>query len=160
HGLQPSEVREVETRVHPLVLELTGKQQPRTGLEGKFSIYFCAAIALIEGNARQGQFTDEKVNRADVVALRKRVRAVVEPGLRENQAVVTVRTHDGRELVERVEAASGTPGNPVSDEELEEKFMELVAPILPRERAERLVERVRQLERLEGLSQLVELSAP
>lgn len=160
HDLKPSEVREIEVRVHPLVLELTGKREPRTGLEGKFSIFFCAAIALIEGNARQGQFTDEKVSRADVVALRERVRAVVEPGLRENQAIVTVRTHDGRELVERVEAASGTPGSPVSDEELKEKFMELVAPILPLERAERLVESVGRLERMEDVSPLLELAAP
>ncbi len=160
YGLQPAQVREIETRVHPLVLELTGKKAPRTGLEGKFSIYFCAAIALIEGNARQSQFTDEKVNREDVVALRDRVRAVVEPGLGEGQAVVTVRTLDGRELQERVEAASGTPGNPVPDEELVSKFMELVLPVLPREKAERLVEEVGRLERLESVSPLIELAAP
>lgn len=160
HGLQPAQVREIETRVHPLVLELTGKKAPRTGLEGKFSIYFCAAIALVEGNARESQFTDEKVNREDVVALRDRVRAVVEPGLGEGQAVVTVRTLDGRELQERVEAASGTPGNPVPDEELVSKFMELVLPVLPREKAERLVEEVGRLERLESVSPLIELAAP
>lgn len=160
HGLQPAQVREIETRVHPLVLELTGKKAPRTGLEGKFSIYFCAAIALVEGNARESQFTDEKVNREDVVALRDRVRAVVEPGLGEGQAVVTVRTLDGRELQEQVEAASGTPGNPVPDEELVSKFMELVLPVLPREKAERLVEEVGRLERLESVSPLIELAAP
>ena len=160
YGLEPSQVREIETRVHPLVLELTGKREPKTGLEGKFSVYFCAAIALIEGNARQSQFTDEKVNRPDVVAMRDRVRAVVEPGLGEGQAVVTVRTTDGRELVERVEAASGTPGNPVPDEELVDKFMELVLPILPKEKAERMVEEVWQLDKLEGVSRIIELATP
>ncbi len=160
HALRPAEVEEIELQVHPLVLELTGKKQPRTGLEGKFSIYFCAAIALIEGNARQSQFADEKVNRDEVVTLRDRVRAVVQPDLHENQAVVTVRTRDGRVLVERVEAASGTPGNPVSDEDLEEKFMDLVLPLLPREKAEGLAEQVRQLERLEDVSRLIELATP
>ncbi len=160
YSLQPSQVREIETRVHPLVLELTGKKTPRTGLEGKFSIYFCAAIALIEGNARESQFTDEKVNRQDVVSLRDRVRAVVEPGLGEGQAVVTVRTEDGREFQERVEAASGTPGNPVPDDELVEKFMELVLPVLPKEKAERLVEEVGRLERLDDLSRVIDLATP
>ncbi len=160
HTLEPSQIAEVETRVHPLVLELTGKKEPRTGLEGKFSIYFCAAIALIEGTAREAQFTDEKVNRADVVTLRNRVRAVAEPGLGEGQAVVKIRTTDGRELVERVNAASGTPGNPMPDEDLVAKFMELTLPVLPKERAERIVEEVDRLEKLDGVSRIIELATP
>lgn len=157
HGLVAEEVAEIETRVHPLVLELTDKQQPRTGLEGKFSIYFCAAIALIDGHARQSQFTDEKVNRPDVIALKDRVKAVVTPGIRESQAVVTVRTVDGRTLTERVEAASGTPRNPLSDEDLAAKFMDLVLPVLPREKAERIMETVGRLEKLDDISGLVDL---
>ena len=160
HALSAPEVREIELCVHPLVLELTGKREPRTGLEGKFSIYFCAAIALIEGNARQSQFTDEKVARDDVVALMERVHPRVDVGLREGQAVVTIRTTDGRELVERVEAAAGTPGNPLSEEELVGKFMDLVLPILPREKAEQLVEEVWHLEKADDMSRLIALSTP
>lgn len=157
HGVQPGQVEEIETRVHPLVLELTGKREPRTGLEGKFSIYFCAAIALIEGNARQSQFTDEKVNREDIRSLMGRVRVVPEPGIRESQAVVTIRTADGPALVERVEAATGTPANPLSDDELVEKFMDLVAPVLPRRRAQQLVEQVWELDRLNDVTSITEL---
>lgn len=160
HHLTAAEVASIETQVHPLVLELTGKKEPRTGLEGKFSIYFCAAIALIEGNARQSQFTDENVRRPDVVALRDRVRAVVTPGVKESQAVVIVRTTDGRELTERVEAASGTPENPLSDDDLVGKFMDLVLPVLPREKAEKLVEACWELDQLEDVSTLVRLATP
>jgi 2-methylcitrate dehydratase PrpD len=160
HGLKAGDVAEIETKVHPLVLELTGKQQPKTGLEGKFSIYFCAAIALIEGSGGYSQFTDENVNRADVVALRDRVRAEVTPGIKESQAVVTIRTTDGRELVERVEAASGTPANPLSDADLEQKFMDLVLPVLPRAKAEQIVDLVGRIDKLDNLSQLIALATP
>jgi 2-methylcitrate dehydratase PrpD len=160
HNLAPGDVRDIETRVHPLVLELTGKKTPQTGLEGKFSIYYCAAIALVEGNARQSQFTDENTRRPEVVRLRDEVRAVVEPGLKESQAVVTIRTVDGRELVERVEAATGTPEKPMPDDELVDKFMDLVLPVLPRDRAERLVEAVWELDEMEDVSSLAALSAP
>ena len=44
--------------MHPLVLELTGKRTPQTGLEGKFSIYFAAAVAIATGAAGVKQFTD------------------------------------------------------------------------------------------------------
>lgn len=160
HALRPAEVAEIELQVFPTVLDLTAKKEPRTGLEGKFSIYFSVAIALIEGNARESQFADEKVSRPDVVALRDKVRAVAEPRLRKNQAIVTVRTVDGRELVERVEAATGTPGNPMSDDELVGKFLDLALRILPRDKAEQLVDQVWRLERLEDASRLIDLATP
>ena len=45
HHLVPDQVRAVDLFVHPLVLELTGKREPRTGLEAKFSVFFAAARA-------------------------------------------------------------------------------------------------------------------
>lgn len=160
YGLKPDDVTEIETKVNPLVLELMGKEQPRTGLEGKFSVFFCAAIALIDGNAGQSQFTDEKVARPDVVAMRDRVRAVVTQGIGIEQAEVTIRTRDGRVFTERVEAASGTPGNPLSDDDLVAKFMDLVLPILPRTNAEQMMELVWHLEEAEDLSRLIKLATP
>ncbi len=44
-------IESVELRVNPLVLALTGKSEPRTGLEGKFSIYHCIAVAIAQGAA-------------------------------------------------------------------------------------------------------------
>jgi 2-methylcitrate dehydratase PrpD len=85
---------------------------------------------------------------------------VVEPGLKESQAVVIIRTEDGRELVERVEAATGTPDNPMPDDELVDKFMDLVLPVLPRDRAERLVDAVWELDSMEDASTLAALSTP
>src|SRR5919198_1007969 len=80
----------IEARVHPLVLELTGKREPQVGLEGKFSVYHCAAIALIEGHARPGQFSDEAVNRPDAVELRRKVSATADPALAEHQTEVAI----------------------------------------------------------------------
>ena len=51
HGVKPEDVERIDLRVAPLVIELTGKMEPRTGLEGKFSVAFASAIALIEGTA-------------------------------------------------------------------------------------------------------------
>ena len=65
--------------MHPLVLELTGKRTPQTGLEGKFSVYFAAAVAIAAGAAGVKQFTDEWVRQPAVVALRDRVTATVDP---------------------------------------------------------------------------------
>src|SRR5262249_11072640 len=46
HHLTPEAIGRIDLRVNPLVLELTGKRAPKTGLEGKFSVYFAAAVAI------------------------------------------------------------------------------------------------------------------
>lgn len=129
-GAPATEVERIELGVHPLVMELTNKRQPRTGLEGKFSIAFASAITWLEGTARHGQFTDEKVNRPDVVELRDRVHPVEETALSQTEARASVYLRGGETLHEHVQHATGTPENPIPDNELREKFSELVAPEL------------------------------
>ena len=69
------DVERVELKVHSLVLELTGKKEPRDGLEAKFSVYHGFAAGLIFGRAGEDEFADDIVSRADVVALRAQGRA-------------------------------------------------------------------------------------
>ncbi len=126
-GLPPEEVQGIRAEVSPYVLELMGKTELNVGLEGKFSIYHCAAIGYIDGTARVRQFSDEAVHRADVVALRSRVQAETDPALPTSSARVQVTGRDGRVWEEFVEAATGTPGNPMSDADLMDKFLDLVA---------------------------------
>jgi len=129
-GAPADDVEEIELGVHPLVTELTNKREPRTGLEGKFSIAFAGAIAWIEGTARHLQFTDEKVNRPDVKALRDRIKVVEDRSLGQTEAKATVTLRGGEPRSEHVRHATGTPENPISDEELREKFTDLVEPEL------------------------------
>ena len=155
HGLDPAEIEEVELRVNPLVVELTGKPNPRTGLEGKFSVAFCAAVALLEGAAGPRQFTDETVRRPDVVALRDRIhpRAVAE--IHHSQAEAIARLRDGREVNVQIDAATGTPENPIGDDELRRKFLDLVEPVLGAERGRELLGRAERIDDLASLDPLV-----
>lgn len=139
------DVEYIELGVHPLVMELTNKREPRTGLEGKFSIAFAGAITWLEGTARHLQFTDEKVNRPDVKELRDRVKVVEDKSLGQTEAKATVRLRDGETRSEHVRHATGTPENPISDEELREKFAELVEPELGADNARLVIECVEKL---------------
>lgn len=56
----PDEVKEIQLKVHPYVLELTAKETPNTGMEGKFSIYHTGAIAFLEKDASEDQYQNEK----------------------------------------------------------------------------------------------------
>ena len=60
-GLTADRIEKIRLRVHPLVRELTGKTDPRTGLEGKFSVTFACSIALLDGRAGEAEFSDTAV---------------------------------------------------------------------------------------------------
>ena len=139
HGLNPADIVRVEAKVHPLVLELTGKKTPQVGLEGKFSVYHSAAVAIIHGAAGEAEYGDDVVRDPEVVALRDRVEATVDAAMHEDQTRVTVRLADGRTLEKFVEHAIGSLDRPMSDVDLEAKFRGLAKGILGAEQIERLI---------------------
>jgi 2-methylcitrate dehydratase PrpD len=157
HHVRPENVERIELAVHPLVLELTGKTDPRTGLEGKFSIAFATAIALTEGTARPRQFTDETVRRPDVIALRDRVHPTADERLSHTEAVAVATLRDGRTIREHVTAATGTPENPMSDRELQEKFLDLVQPVIGVDAGHRVIDTIMHLESLDDVGDLITL---
>ena len=121
-GIKAASIRSIALRVHPLVLELTGKTEPQSGLEGKFSVYHAASIALIEGAGGEQQFSDRAVRDPAVIDLRRRVRATVDSTLAPDAATVTLTLADGRVFEERIEHAVGSLVQPMTDTDLEAKF--------------------------------------
>ncbi|MDR3438556.1 MmgE/PrpD family protein [Telmatospirillum sp.] len=140
HQLLADQIDRIELKVHPLVLELTGKKTPQRGLEGKFSIYHTAAIAIVEGAAGEPQFSDRAVRDPVVVGLRDRVVATIDPAIHEEQVRVIVAMKDGRRFEKYIEHALGSVLHPMSDEQLEGKFSSLAQGILTRDRIRTLMD--------------------
>jgi 2-methylcitrate dehydratase PrpD len=134
-GIAPEQVERIELRVHSLVLELTGKKEPKDGLQGKFSVYHGAAAGLIYGRAGEPEFSDAVVNDPRVIALRDKVQATVDDAVHEDAALVSALLKDGGRVDIRVDHAIGSMRNPLSDAQLEGKFDALVAPVLGEVRA-------------------------
>ncbi|MBY0335420.1 MAG: MmgE/PrpD family protein, partial [Acetobacteraceae bacterium] len=153
-GFDPAAIERVVLRVHPLVMDLTGKREPRTGLEGKFSVFHAAAIGLLRGAAGEAEFTDECVNDPPIVALRARVEAVVDPGLGRTETEVTVHLADGRTRVAHTAAPIGSLANPMSDAMLSEKFLANAGPVLGEARAAALLAAAWRIEGQPGLGWL------
>lgn len=159
HGLTAAQVRRIGLRVHPLVIELTGKQAPQDGLEGKFSVYHAVAIALIEGAAGEKQFSDRAVRDATVVALRQKVAPVVDAAVQSDQVEMTIELADGRVLRKRIEHAMGSLENPMSDADLERKFADLADGVLPSAQARKVMELCWKVEGLEDAAQIARAAA-
>jgi len=138
-GVKADDIERVELRVHPLVLELTGKKEPQDGLQGKFSVYHGFAAGLLFGRAGEGEYADGIVTREDVVALRRKVVATPDDSISEASADVTAVMKDGRKAHVRVEHAIGSVERPMSDGDLEGKFHGLADPVIGKARAAALI---------------------
>ncbi|KAK5942012.1 hypothetical protein PMZ80_005963 [Knufia obscura] len=125
----------VHLRVHPLVLDLTGKKSPKDGLEAKFSVYHGAAIGLALGSATPAEYEDNIVNDKRVLTVRAKVTAEVDETVHSDEAIVTLTMQGGVRNEKHVEHAVGSLDRPMTNEELHEKFMSQAIPVLGKERA-------------------------
>ena len=160
HGLTGDDIESVELRVHPLVLELTGNKTPRTGLQGKFSVYHAVGAALVLGRVGVAEFTDEVVQDPRVTAVRDRVSAVVDHHIREAGAVVAIRLKDGRTVEEVIEQASGSLECPLSDEDMDAKVHALADPMLGAASVEELIRTCREVAALEDAGDIARAATP
>ncbi len=160
HAPDPDTITSIELAVHPLVLELTGKAAPRTGLESKFSVFHAAAVAIVRGGGGEAEFSDEAATDPRVVALRARVRATIDPTLATDAARVILVLADGTRLEEKIDHAVGSLLRPMSDEGLAAKLTALASGVLPAPRIEKLVDLCWRIETLSDIAAIAVFARP
>ncbi|MFH1757759.1 MAG: MmgE/PrpD family protein [Pseudomonadota bacterium] len=137
--------------------------RPQTSLEGKFSMEFCMALALLERKVKLSQFQDKKVQDPKIQEIIKRVTFSIRPDLNniENSGnpstTVKVLLKDGREFTKTVDEAKGTPGNPLSSDEVRDKYRQCVKGIQTPKEREKTIGIVEDLEKLKKISTLTDL---
>ena len=156
--IDPTRIEAIELRVNPLVISVTGVEEPGTGLQSKFSVYHSAAVAWIDGTARIPQYTDERASDPAVVALRQRIKVTVDESLRSDQAEA-VAIVDGVRHRSFIEHASGTADNPMSNAEIEAKFLANAEPIIGHDLAQAVCDLIHRLDRLADMRELIQLCA-
>ena len=159
YHLSADQIERIEMRVHPLVIELTGKKTPQIGLEGKFSVFHSVAVAIIDGAAGEKQYSDHSVRDPQVIALRDRVHATVDLAVKSEQVDMTIVLKDGRKLHRFIEHAIGSVEVPMSDQQLEAKFTDLAQGILSPARTRELMDACWKVEQLPAAAAIAGLAA-
>jgi 2-methylcitrate dehydratase PrpD len=140
--------------------------RPHNELQAKFSMEFCLAILLLERKALLAQFTDEVVNRSDVQEMIGRVEFGVDEaaeaaGYNNMTTRIRVDLNDGRHLETSAAFGKGSPQNPMSDDELIDKFLDCLEWAgIDRNDGRRLAEKVLRLEKATTLDSLLEPLSP
>lgn len=166
HGIIEKDVTEVEIGLPRTGWNIIGdpvadKQNPKSVVDGQFSMPFCAAVVLQEGGLVWDDYA-KHVDDAHTHALCKKVRTVVderaEAEFPENMSAVTrIRTSKG-EFETFVVAPKGEPGNFLTDDEFRTKFEGLCEPYLGRERTHRLAESLMDLDKANSVQSVMALS--
>jgi 2-methylcitrate dehydratase PrpD len=170
YELRATEVESADVIVPPGGLAAVTRDRPGTGLEGKFSLPYVVAAAILDARVTLETFTDEMVRRPEAQALLRRVRPVEDPAIpvefnaiEEGYVVVRVRRRHGpgpQVLERRVDYPRGAPQNPLSQNELHAKFRDCARQVLPREQCERALALLTTLEALRRLDELVAALVP
>jgi 2-methylcitrate dehydratase PrpD len=156
HALRPADIAEVTVGVNESVPNILIHADPHTGLEAKFSGQFAAAAALVEERMGMQTFTDAKAQDPAIRAFLPRVHLVVDPDIpgdleRHMWSRVRVRLTDGRTLEIGPRQVPGHPGNPLSADQLREKFEGCAGVVLSPERTGTVREMVAGLDRCPDL---------
>ena len=154
--LDPADIERVEVFVQSEYMNICGIETPSTGLEGKFSLRFCAALALAgEDTARIETYSDENVKNPALVALMDRITVTPRPAMKMKTAEVTVHAKDG--VVHREAYDAGVPERdiPRQWDKLVAKFRSCAEPVIGKEKARKVIDVVRTLETANDVSALV-----
>ncbi|KIX00288.1 uncharacterized protein Z518_10427 [Rhinocladiella mackenziei CBS 650.93] len=154
-GLSASNIKAVSSKVHPLVLELTGKKTPQDGLQAKFSVYHGGAVGLVLGKAGPAQYDDSVVTNAEMISVRDKIDAIADDQLRTDEAEMVVEFQDRQALNCHVEHAIGSLDVPMTDEQLEEKFIDQASLVLGIERARKASQTCWALKKVRHVGDLV-----
>jgi 2-methylcitrate dehydratase PrpD len=159
HQLTAEKIEGVEVEVDSITPNLLIYDRPKTGLEGKFSMNFCVAAALSEGQVGLKTFEDEYVRNPHIQELLPRIVLRVNPSLGKNapaltQAIITIRLAGGEVLRREANGARGYPERPPSTEELGEKFRSCALQALPKDMVESALCSLHALESLKDVRTL------
>jgi 2-methylcitrate dehydratase PrpD len=162
HGVTADNVDSINVDVTQHVYSRIAFRVPENGIQGKFSMSYLLARAIIDGKISLDMFTDAAVRDPHVLELVERIHLSVDKSLKASNeggrpCRVTLRLRNGQTYSREVEHAKGSPEVPITAEEIEAKFSECAGRVLNESSTRRALENIRNLETLGDIRPLCEL---
>lgn len=157
---EPEEVSAVHVRLYQAALDLLGKVEPKSPYLAKFCLPFCIATALLYGRVGLEAFSEERLADERLRLLMRKIHIQPDPTLtslfpRMWPARVEILGTDGKTRVGACNYPKGDPENPLTVEEVEEKFRWMTRGVLPGHQGDNLLKSIGGLEELDDLAGLL-----
>jgi 2-methylcitrate dehydratase PrpD len=159
HEVRLQEIESIVVHRHPLWADYHVINVPRTYHEAQVSLPYSVAVAFADGAALPGQYADARLSDEQVMRVSRMVKIAKDESMKRGVSCrMTVITRSGDEYVSEVDYPKGSAQNPLSDDDLEDKFRMLTATALEPQQADRLAEQVRIVEQVDDINHLIALT--
>jgi len=165
NDLHPDQVAKIQIRSLARAADILSdpsKYDPRTKETADHSLPYVIAAALVDRQVTPAQFEMAKIMDSTIRAQLKKVEVVADPEIEKvfpalQRVVVTITTSDGQSFTEQLDYPKGDPRNPLTDQEIEEKFAALADGVLSAKAQAKLKDAVWNLEKISSVSKLMAL---
>jgi 2-methylcitrate dehydratase len=165
NDLKPDQVTNIQIRSLARAADILSdpsKYDPRSKETADHSLPYVIAAALAERQVTPVQFTMEKIMDPTIRAQLKKVEVVADPEIEKvfpalQRVIVNITTTDGRTFTKQLDYPKGDPRNPLTDQEVEEKFAALAEGVLSERAQTKLKDAIWNLEKIGSVSKLMAL---
>jgi len=165
NDLHPDQIEKVQIRSLARAADILSdpsKYDPHTKETADHSLPYVIAAAIAERQVTPVQFEMKKIMDPTIRAQLKKVEVVADPEIEKvfpalQRVIVTVTTTDGRSFTNQLDFPKGDPRNPLTDQEIEEKFAALAQGVLTTGAQKKLKEAIWNLEKLDSVAKLMAL---
>jgi 2-methylcitrate dehydratase PrpD len=163
NGIRPDEIEKVDVGANHSNVNALMRHHPTNGLEAKFSMEYCMAVLLVHGKAGLIEFSDTAVNEPGVQEMLKRVNFYTDPdaeaaGYDKMTTIINIHLKNGRTISGRADFGKGSPANPMTYEEVADKFRQCADYARwPEAKAKQIIDFVKGLENASDIRKLTAL---
>ena len=156
-AVKPADIARVDVGSYRAAKEVSGYENPNTAAEARFSLKYVVANALVHGSVRLAAFEPARMNDPVTRELMKKIEVTIDPELdaafpNRRAARVSIETNDGRRAEYLQSARKGDPELPLTDRDLEDKYLELASPVIGETTAKALLAKLWKLEKIANVA--------
>lgn len=161
HDLKPEQIAKIVVKTYPIAIDITGNFAPDSLYAAKFSLPFCVSLAATARKAGLYEFSPENLNNPVIQSLLSKVELVEDAEItalypEKWPAVVEITDTAGTTFAGRTDYPQGDPENPVTHEQLVDKFRGLAQFKFSLSGAENIINAVNELEKVTNLSEMLQ----
>lgn len=156
HEIIPDQIEEMECLISKRAASILSYHNPTDGMEAKFSLEYCIASAICDQEVSLRQFHDDQVNRVHIKDMMKRVKIKVVENMKPEKATVNIETKEGNIYTSTVTDPIGSQKNPLTREQLKQRFSNCVDRIMNEEQQYTVLSYLEKLEDVESVRSVLD----
>src|SRR6516225_1965868 len=165
NDLRPDDIAKVYIRTTARgadILSDPSKYDPHTKETADHSLPYVISAAIADQQVTPAQFTPGKIMDPVIRAQLNKIVVTADPEIEQafpalQRVIARIQTVDGREFSKQLDYPKGDPRNPLTDEEVEEKFEALAEPVMSRDARRRAMDAIWNLEKQSSVAEMMKL---